>query len=85
MHKEEDDTSDEADYSSTTSLVVSTQSDEEDDDLVDCRTANRNAIQSQLKDNYIPECNYDGTYKQVQCYKVMIKTFCFTNILKSHL
>ena len=55
------------------SIAVATQAEEDDEDLDDCRTANRKAIKTTLSgsfNNYIPECENDGTYKQIQCYKV---------------
>ena len=40
---------------------------------VDCWAANRKAIETTRTGNYdayIPECEQDGRYKSIQCYKV---------------
>ena len=46
-------------------------SDDEEEDLVDCQTANRDALKSQAHNNYVPRCTHDGRYEQIQCYKVI--------------
>ena len=59
------------DDTTTSHLAVSTSyGDEEEEDLIDCRTANRDALKSQVQNNYIPRCTHDGRYEQIQCYKV---------------
>ena len=57
------------DDTATSHLAVS-YADEEEEDSIDCRTANRDALKSQVQNNYIPRCTHDGRYEQIQCYKV---------------
>ena len=71
-HNLDDDDSDGDDDSSSAALAVaSSHSDDEEEDLVDCQTANRDALKSQAHNNYVPRCTHDGRYKQIQCYKVI--------------
>ena len=66
---EEANVNEEEDFA-TPSLGLSTsQFDEEEEEVVDCITANRNAIESQVQ-KYIPKCTRDGNYEQIQCHKV---------------
>ena len=71
-HNLDDDDSDGDDDSSSAALAVaSSHSDDEEEDLVDCQTANRDALKSQAHNNYVPRCTHDGRYEQIQCYKVI--------------
>ena len=45
--------------------------DDEEEEVIDCKTAARNAIESQAQ-YYIPKCTRDGNYEQIQCHKVRI-------------
>ena len=68
---EEDEISDDNEDLGSQALAVSpSKFDDEEEDLIDCRTANRDARKSQLQNNYIPRCTHDGRYEQIQCYKV---------------
>ena len=78
----DDESSDDDDDMTTSSLAVSSFSEDDEEDLIDCRTANRDALKSQAQNNYIPRCTHDGRYEQIQCYKVSCSMKLFLIILQ---
>ena len=66
---------DNEDLGSQALAVSPSNSEDDDEDMIDCRTANRDARKSQLQNNYIPRCTHDGRYEQIQCYKVEYHPF----------
>jgi hypothetical protein len=59
----------EEDFPSPSLGLATSQFDDDEEEVVDCITANKNAIESQVQ-TYVPKCTRDGNYEQIQCHKV---------------